>query len=74
MGDLVGAPPRAFGKHSSVVVLMAEMTPVPLGTAACLLKSGSRDVSAGPVSHLKGTRSANVSEENVMLGEREALL
>lgn len=32
----------------SVVVLMAEITPVPLGTAACLLKSGSRDVSAGP--------------------------
>lgn len=41
-------PPRGLDKPLSVVVLMAEITPVPLGTAACLLKSGSRDVSAGP--------------------------
>lgn len=51
---MLGDPRRGLGKHLPVTVIMAETPhPFPLGTAAGLLKIGSRDVSARPCLTLK---------------------
>lgn len=62
MGDLMGAPPppRGLDKPLSVMVLVAEITPVPLGTELVSWKVEAEKFLQGPASHLKGTRSENI--------------
>lgn len=59
MGDAMRTP-GGLDEYSSVTVIVAETTPVPPGTAACLWELETEMLLQDPASRLKGTKSVNI--------------